>query len=150
MLDLSDPQSEHIFAAAREMDRVLAIAHKMTVADSAKRRLLFQLTKAPVRTLLDLNRNHFGNSESIRGRIAMLAESLLKLRNLNDGQITEDRSDGFGDCPYCSTPIRRFQPQHNPTPNDPWLIYCPECSRLYGKPLEKLSVYGVGFGTEMI
>jgi len=150
MLDLSNPQSEHIFAAAREMDRILMLAHKMTVASSEKRRILFQLTKAPIDELLALNRNHFGNSESIRGRIAMLAKSLLTLRNLNDGQIGNDRSDGIGDCPYCSTPIKRFQPQYRPKPDDPWLIYCPECSTIYIEPLEKLSLHGVGFGTDSI
>jgi hypothetical protein len=150
MLDLSNPHSEHIFAASREMDRILMVAHKMTVASSEKRRILFELTKAPIDSLLELNQKHFGNSESIRGRIAMLAKSLLTLRNLNDGQIIVDLSDGFGDCPYCSSPITRFQPQYKPKHDDPWLIYCPECSDMYIKPLEKLSLCGVGFGTEAI
>jgi len=150
MLDLTHPQSEHIFAAAREMDRILMVAHKMTVASSSKRQVLFELTKAPIAKLLELNVHRFGNSESIRGRIAMLAKSLVTLRNLNDGKIAEDRSDGFGDCPYCSTPIKRFQPQYKPKPDDPWLIYCPQCSDIYTKPLDRLSLDGVGFGTDAI
>lgn len=143
-------QHKDIKAAAREMDRILAIAHKMTVASSEKRQILFQLTKAPIAVLLKLNQNTFGNSESIRGRVALLAESLLTLRNLGDGQIQEDRSDGFGNCPYCMTTILRIQPQSKPKPTDPWLIYCPQCSNIYSKPLEKLSIDGVGFGTETI
>ena len=150
MLDPSHPQSECIFAAAREMDRILLVAHRMTVASSSKREILFELTKAPIAQLLELNEHHFGNSESIRGRIAMLAKSLVTLRNLNDGKIADDRSDGFGNCPYCSTHIKRFQPQYKPKPDDPWLIYCPQCSNLYTKPLEKLSLVGVGFGTDAI
>ena len=150
MLDLRHPQSEHIFAAAREMDRILMVAHKMTVASSSKREILFELTKAPIAKLLELNEHRFGSSESIRGRIAMLAKSLVMLRNLNDGKIMDDRSDGLGDCPCCSTPIKRFQPKHQPTPVDPWLVYCPQCSGIYTKPLDRLSLGGVGFGTDAI
>jgi len=148
MLDPSDPQTKHIQAAAREMDRIRMLAQKMTVASSDTRRLLFQLTKAPIEDLLSLNAKQFDNSESIRGRIAMLAKSLLTLRNLGDSNIHIDRSDGVGDCPFCDTPITRFQPQENPTQEDPWRIYCSQCTAIYSTEMERLAAPALGFGTE--
>jgi hypothetical protein len=153
MVNTNDAQFEFVLAAAREMDRVLMLANKMTVASSENRKLLFQLAKAPINSLLDLNRDRFDDSESIRGRIAMLAQSLLTLRNLRDGSIIEDRSDGIGACPACETPILRYQNQAQANTNSnqmAWIVYCPECSDIYQKPLEMLSVHGVGFGTDRI
>lgn len=151
MVNANDAQFEFVLAAAREMDRVLMLANKMTVASSENRKLLFQLTKAPINSLLKLNQERFEDSQSIRGRIAMLAQSLLTLRNLRDGSIVEDRSDGVGACPACETPILRYQAQaESKNSQAAWIVYCPECSDLYQKPLEMLSVYGVGFGTDRI
>lgn len=151
MVNANEPQFEFVLAAAREMDRVLMLANKMTIASSENRKLLFQLTQAPINSLLKLNRERFQNSESIRGRIAMLAQSLLILRNLKCGEITEDRSDGIGDCPACLSVILRYQTQTATTNEDAaWVAYCPECSDLYQKPLEMLAIDDVGFGTGSI
>lgn len=149
MLDFS-PQSQNIRAAAAAMDRILYTAHAMTVASSTRRRQLFQKCKAPIDELLALNEEHFGGSPQIRGNIALLAKSLVTLRNLGDGQILEDRSDGEGLCPYCATPITKYQPQYDPKSDDPYLIYCNKCSDIYIRAISKLDMPTVGFGTDAI
>lgn len=147
MSDLENADTNPVAAAAAQMDRIRHVAEKMTVASSETRRILFQLTKAPINELLAINRDSFDDRESIRGRIAILAKALLTLRNQSNGQILEDRSDGFGDCPVCSTAIIRHQNQSRPKPDDPWKIFCPTCCQEYSQALENLSVTGVGFGT---
>lgn len=145
-----NPQSKATQSVASEMDRILALAHKMTVASSQNRQLLFQLTKAPVETLLVINSEHFDDSQTIRTSIAMLAKSLLTLRNLGDGQIETDQSDGIGDCPYCETEITRYQPQDDPKPDDPWLIFCSQCTEIFHADYKRLTNPESGFGIDQI
>ena len=146
MADSTKPLPEHIAAAAEELDNIHFVAQKMTVASSENRQLLFKLTRIPIENLLQLNQRHFGNSDSIRGRIAMLANELLTLRNLGAGQITGECLEGSGNCPHCETPVQQCQPQKDPLPNDPWINYCPACTVFIGKAIERLTVPHVGFG----
>lgn len=147
MSESIEPQPEHVDAAAEELDNILFVAQKMTVASSEKRQILFKLTKIPVDNLLELNRRHFDDSEAIHGRIALLAKALVTLRNLGGGAIHEDRSDGWGNCPHCETRIERFQPQEDPRPEDPWVVFCPACREVTARALERLAAPDVGFGT---
>ena len=150
MLEFNDPQFEATNAVVSEMDRILALAHKMTVASSQNRQLLFQLTKAPVGSLLKINQQHFADSYVIRDSIALMAKSLLTLRNLGEGQIEIDQSDGLGNCPYCETEITRYQPQDDPQPDDPWLVFCSQCIEIFHPEFKRLANPEFGFGTDEI
>ena len=85
MLESSDPSRQDLVAA--ELRKVLLLANKMTIVDSAQRQILFELTKAPIHALLQLNETHYQQSDTIRDSIASLASALLKVRNLGDGTI---------------------------------------------------------------
>lgn len=130
------------------LERILTLANKMTVTTSANRQILFQLTKSPIESLLEINREHFGNSEAVRARIAVLAKALLTVRNMGEGHILVDRADGNGTCPHCDSIIQCLPGQPDaaaqPETDTPWIIYCPKCSLFYFAALESLSRDGFG------
>ncbi|GEM_PF-1944909 len=151
---------------SQELERILNLANKMTVTTSTNRQILFQLTKSPIEALLKINQSHFGNSDLIRGFIAVLAKSLLTVRSLGEGQILDDRSDGNGSCPDCDTVIQSISPDQSTAPNHSTpvsrngveppvneflpgkdvarIIYCPSCSVPYTAALQILSSQGFG------
>jgi hypothetical protein len=73
-----------------------------------------------------------------------------RLAALGEGRITEDRRDGEGNCPYCATPITKFDAyagSHTLPPH--YVILCSKCHELFMPPHDKLSGFE-GFGTEAI
>lgn len=140
--------------AARELRKVLLVANKMTIVDSAQRQILFELTKAPIHSLLQLNDLHFEKSPQIRGSIALLASALLKVRNLGDGKIETLGHEHPIDCPFCDTKITRLTAEdvndqsdnHDDPDANQWYVFCGQCSEEYTLALAKLSSQESGFG----
>ena len=155
MLESSDPSRQDLVAA--ELRKVLLLANKMTIVDSAQRQILFELTKAPIHALLQLNETHYQQSDTIRDSIASLASALLKVRNLGDGTIETLGHEQAIDCPFCDTKITRLTPADVANPSshqkdhpdaDRWYIFCGQCSEEYTLALAKLSSVELGFGVE--
>jgi hypothetical protein len=79
MLDLSDPQTEHIFAAARLEDAVLDSAKRVVAALPSERQELLALCESSLNAMRVLNLEHFGSSASIISAIEELHAALRAL-----------------------------------------------------------------------
>lgn len=145
--------------ATVELQKLLLLANRMTIVSSQKRQLLFQLAKAPLGVLLQLNDEYFEGSSGIRESLAGLAKALLNLRNLGDGNIETLDHDDYIDCPHCQSNLTHL-PDMNETESDKdsgrgetdaeasRYIFCAVCSEAYTLAFARLSVSGTGFGLE--
>jgi hypothetical protein len=175
MLDLDHPMTRHIFAASGAEDRVLERAKRMTVASSPQRLKLREACQADLEKMRQLNRGHFKASPFIFEAIDELEAALQTLATLRGGAITEDKSDGEGQCPGCGAKITKFKTNSlsreyfertrhlkkedenfivsiMPLPSDfkdLWHIYCDKCLDFIMPAREKLSS-AKGFGTDFI
>ena len=150
MLDLNHPMTTHIFRASGLIDGVMASAQVMTVSPSVVRNELFAKCLPRFGEMRELNREQFGNSAYIASAIDEYEAGIRKLADLGDGQIVEDRRNGEDECPFCHTPITKF----NPMPGrkgyeDCFVILCRQCDDLYVPALSKLRSID-GFGTDWI
>ena len=69
MLDLNNPQAEHIFAAARLEDAVLGYARRILSAPPPERLSLLASCEQSITAMRALNLEHFGNSVFIASAI---------------------------------------------------------------------------------
>jgi hypothetical protein len=150
MLDLNHPMTAHIFRASGLIDGVMAAAQIMTVSPSVVRNDLLAKCLPRFVEMRELNREQFGDSTYIASAIDEYEAGIRKLAGLGDGQIVEDRRNGEGECPFCHTPITKF----NPMPGrkgyeDRFVILCGHCDDLYMPGLSKLRSTD-GFGTDWI
>ena len=145
MLDLNHPQSEHIFTASGLEDGVLVRAKSMTLSPSSRRLELLAECEPLLADLHTLNRDHFGASDFIATTIDDLRRRLHELATLRDGCITEDRSNGEGECAACSSKLVNFIP----VPSLPRSIYCGRCLDIIMPALLRLRSFE-GFGTDAI
>lgn len=142
-----DEQTKSV--AAEELKKILLLANKMTTVDSERRRILFELTKAPVTKLLELSSQSTQKSNAIRENIASLARALLDLRNLGAGQIETLAQDDFIDCPHCLTTLTRTSTGiDNHEGHEAWYVYCRPCSVEYTLAFEQLCHEDAGFGVD--
>ena len=142
-----DEQTKSV--AAEELKKILLLANKMTIVDSERRRILFELTKAPVTKLLELGQLSLDHRHAIRENIASLARALLDLRNLGDGQIETLAQDDFIDCPHCLTTLTRTSTGiESHQSHEAWYVYCRPCSVEYALAFEQLCHDEVGFGVD--
>ena len=79
MLDLSHPQSKHIFAAGRLEDSVLATAKSIIGAVAAERTALVKQCEQTFDEMRTLNLEHFGGSRFIFENIDELQQAMRRL-----------------------------------------------------------------------
>jgi hypothetical protein len=147
MLDLNHPMTPHIFRASGLEDGVLGRGQQMTVAPSAVRETLLAECLPLFAEMRELNQGHFGASSFIAQAIDDCESGIRQLAALGNGQITEDRRNGEGTCPYCGTTITKFNPLPDLLTCE--IILCPKCDDLFMPALERLRSFE-GFGTDAI
>lgn len=152
---MANDLTEHREIATAELQKLLLLANRMTIVSSQKRQLLFQLTKAPLAVLLQLNDDHFAGSSRIRESLAGLAKALLNLRNLGAGKIDTLDHDDYIDCPHCETSLTHLpgmdEAESSLSQTDAQatrFIFCAVCSEAYTLAFARLSVCGTGFSVE--
>jgi hypothetical protein len=79
MLDLSHPQTEHIFAAGRLEDSVRIAARRIIAAPAAERRALLAQFEGIFDKMRTLNLEHFAGSRFISEGIDDLQQALRRL-----------------------------------------------------------------------
>src|SRR5437868_5758657 len=98
MLDLNNPQTEHIFAAARLEDAVLNYARRIISAPPSERPVLLALYEQSIDAMRTLNLERFGNSVFIASainelHIAMRSLAVASSPNLNSVRLAFARLD---------------------------------------------------------
>ena len=150
ILDPNHPQSIHVYDAAGLIDAVMGVGQQMSVSPSAMRREILTRCLPCFEEMRQLNRDQFGNSRYIADAIDEYESGIRGLAALGRGQITEDRQDGDGNCPYCSSKIMKVNPLPGITGlEECFLICCPVCCELFMPAEQKLSSFR-GFGTDFI
>lgn len=104
MLDLSHPQSEYIFAAARLEDAVQKVAIKIIGAAPSARAEMLVEAKELTASMRDLNAKHFRNSAVINSGVDSLEAALRELASASAPQMSAvfaalqflDSNEGFG------------------------------------------------------
>jgi hypothetical protein len=145
MLDLDHPMTEHIFAASGMEDLLMIRAQRMTVLPSKERLLLLADCIPVLDELRRLNDEHFEASLFISRAIDEAQAALEQIAHLNGGNITEDKTDGEGNCVACSTPITKWETFPGKSYNR-HIILCQHCNEPFMKAKAKLES-SKGFGT---
>ena len=104
MLDLSHPQTEHIFAAARLEDAVLDCAKRIVSSHPSERPELLDLCEQSIDAMRILNSERFGGSPSIASAIDGLQNAMCSLAASASPQMgivqpaftRLDSDEGFG------------------------------------------------------
>ena len=142
MLRLDHPMTEHIFHASGILDGLLSAGQRMSVSPSPVRAELLGKCLPRLDELRDLARTRFDwRAAFLASAVDELEAGLRTLAGLGDGQITEDRRDGSGDCPVCGTAITHY-PKYG-------LVLCGKCDELFMPAHHKLCGFD-GFGTDAI
>ena len=87
MLDLSHPQTEHIFAAGRLEDSVLTIAKSIIGAPAAERQSLVVQGERTLDKMRALSLEHFGGSRFISESIDDLWQALHSLAETDQPRL---------------------------------------------------------------
>ncbi len=104
MLNLNNPQSKHIFAAARLEDAVLEYAKRIVAAQPSERLALLALCEQSIDAMRSLNSERFGNSAFTASAIDEFRDAILSLSSSDSPDLhtifpalAKLRSDeGFG------------------------------------------------------
>ncbi len=124
MLDLDHPMADHIFHAARLMDRAMGCGQRMSVSPSADRQTLFLDCGSVFAEMRTLAADHFPDERPfLLAAINEFEAALRDLAGLREGRITEDRRDGRGTCPVCGTGITHVRPYR--------IVLCRECTPVH-------------------
>jgi hypothetical protein len=139
MLNLDHPMTEHVFRASGLMDAVMVRGQRMSVSPSVVRAELLAECLPLFAEMRALARTQFGRrAPYITAAVDEYEAAIRTLAGLGSGQITEDRRDGFGNCPVCGTAITH-DPAHR-------LVLCGECDKPFMAAYDKLDS-SEGFGT---
>lgn len=150
MLDLDHPMTPHVFRASRLVDGVMVRGQRMSVAPSAVRAEILAECLPLFEEMRQLATAHFTDrAQFILQAVAEYEVGIRALAALGDGRITEDRRDGEGNCPYCGTPITKFDAYAGRSRPPHFVILCPKCDELFMPALMRLRDFE-GFGTEAI
>jgi hypothetical protein len=148
MLNLDHPLTPHVFRASGLIDGVMVRGQRMSVSPSTVRAELLAECLPLFAEMRELACAQFGSrAQFLLQAIAEYELGIRRLAGLGEGQITEDRRDGEGNCPYCGTPIMKFDAFAGSPGLDPhYIILCAKCDGLYSDAKEKLESSD-GFGT---
>jgi hypothetical protein len=139
MLDLDHPMTQHVFRASSLMDGVIIRGQRMSVSPSAVRAELLSECLPLFAEMRELAHAQFGKRTAfIAVAIDEFEVAILRLAALGSGRVTDDRRDGTGTCPLCSTEITHY-PEHR-------IVLCSDCVKLFMVAHDKLDSSD-GFGT---
>jgi hypothetical protein len=151
VLDLEHPLTPHVFRASDLIDGVMVCGQQMSVAPNSVRAELLAECLPLFAEMRELATAQFGKKvQFLLQAIEEYEEGIRRLAALGDGQITEDRRNGEGNCPYCGTTITKFNAYAGSPRLEPhFIILCPKCDDLFMPALQKLRSFE-GFGTDAI
>jgi hypothetical protein len=151
MLDLSHPQTPHIFAASNQLDMVLDFCKRISISDSKGRADLVEIVRPYFAALRWLNAERFGNSPNIAAGITELERAAEQLAALGDGKAEWSAGVPPSVCPVCGVALTTYgvyEPRPGlKVPKERW---CSPCLGVIMPALERLRSGSEGFGTEAI
>ncbi len=109
MLDLSHPETPHVFAAARQLDLILEYLKKISYSDSQGRLLMMEIIRPCFVALRWLNTNRFGQSPKIAANIDTLEEQAERLSQLGGGRLVQTGPEPPIHCPVCGKSVTTAQ-----------------------------------------
>jgi hypothetical protein len=156
MLELGHPKTPHIFAAARQLDVILAYLKQISHSDSQGRLFMMDVIRPCFVALRWLNVHHFGQSPKIAAHIDALEQEAEKLARLGDGRLAQGDGEFPTRCPVCNKALtitgqRRFGlmkrltgvPEHEER-------YCWDCLRPAMQAYWRVQSVEDGFATQAI
>jgi len=145
MLDLDNPQTQYIFAAAKMSDDLMIKAEQMTLLSREYRGILLEDCFEVLNAMRRLNREQFKASERNAKAVDAIEAALNQLAHLNDDSITEDKTDGEGYCAACGSLITIQQPPSYSLSSRP-RIRCDCCMKIFWPARTKLqNAFGIMF-----
>jgi hypothetical protein len=102
MLDLDDPHSDHIFAAARHLDAIMRFTLHASCTPAR-----FEAIEPVLTALRDLNADHFDRSPLITETLEALTQAIQALCSRSPRVIPVPESD-FRLCPFCGSDLYRL------------------------------------------
>ena len=119
MLDLNHPMTKFTFAIAREDDRILSIAKRMTLVDTDAKTLLLPGAHEAAKKMTEICVSAWGNKRDKLDAIQLLHRQITEFAAIPSANCFV--SDWQGKlCTVCGSEITSL-------PNYEDMIYCPKC-----------------------
>jgi hypothetical protein len=151
MLDLSHPQTPHIFAASNQLDMILNFCKRMSISTGKHRLDMLEIVRPCFAALRWLNSQRFGDSPDIATGTSDLEQAAERLARLGDGKA--DRPTGVPPsvCPVCDVKLTTYG-VYEPSPGlqVPKERWCSPCLGVIMPALQRLRSSSKGFGTNAI
>jgi len=152
MLDLDHPRSQHVFAAAVQLDLILDYLKRISFSVSKERLHLLEIIRPCFAALRWLQIQRFAGEPHIACAIDDLEHAAEKLARLGDGKAVWSSDDmPPSKCPVCRKTLTTYgvyEPRPGlKVPRERW---CTNCTEVAMPALERVRSSHEGFGTDAI